>query len=429
VTIDIHERMTERVTRARFEVEFKRSVRPLITLAIGAAVGLACWAVIAVNVGRGTFADTYELRVAVRDATAVTPGRNDVRIHGVKVGTVKDVERVDGTPTLTLQIESRYGRVFNDARAELRPNTALQDMYVDIVDRGRATAGVATALPVSSTRVGENVAQVLQTFEPDVRASLATLLDGFGGGLDGHGDDLRAAFVALAPTLDAAGDLTAELGARADLTRRLVSNLSDLTGELGSRRRTLQQLVQDGGISLRTAQAGAADLDATLRELPPTLERADSSLAAVRGVLGDTDDALRGLRPVADRLPAGLASVRALSADARPAVDALQRPVARLVPLSDQLRPLAGDLSDTMDALAPQTGEIDAISSSIADCTLAIYGFFQWTASITKYDDAKGVFPRGDAVLNTSSATGLAKDPLERPYRGCTPAVPKLAEP
>jgi phospholipid/cholesterol/gamma-HCH transport system substrate-binding protein len=429
VSIDIEERLTESITRARLKLELRRSIGPLVTLAVGAAIGIACWGVIAWNVGRGTLASTYTVRVAVHDATAVTAGRDDVRIHGIRVGTVTRAALVDGRPVLTLRIESRYGRLYRDARAELRPNTALQDMYVDIVDRGHPGSGVATQLPANQVRVSQNVAQVLQTFQPGVRRSLGVLLDQLGGGLDGHGDDLRAAFVQVAPTLRTLGSLTRELAVRSELTKRLVTNVSLLTGDLATRQRSLRELVEAGGTTLKTLQAGSADLDATLRELPPTLDRLDAAVVAVHGVLGDADTAVRSLGPVADRLPDALTSLRDLAGEAQPAVDALRRPVAQLTPLSSSLLPLATSASQTVGALRPQVPAIDKITTSIGDCTLAIYGFFQWTASITKYDDGKGVFPRGDAVLNTASATGLAKDPVEKPYPGCVPEIPKLAEP
>ncbi len=432
MSFKVEERLTDRMSRARLQIELRRSLGPLAILAVGAAIGLFCWGVIAANVGRGALTSTYDVRLAVHDATAVTPGRNDVRIHGVKVGTVTGVELVDGRPTLTLRIDTKDGRIYRDAQAALRPNTALQDMYVDIVDRGHRAAGVATAkttLPADQTRVSQNVANVLQTFEPDVRRSLATTLDNLGAGLDDHGDDLRAAFVAIAPTLRTLGSLTHELAVRSDLTKRLVSNLSSLTGELGTRDSALRRVVEAGGATLKTLQDGSTDLDRTLRALPGTLTQLGSTEVALRGVLGDTDTAVRSLYPVADRLPTALRSLRRLTTDARPAVAALQEPVRRLTPLSDALRPLARDASGTVDALAPQVGAIDHITTTVGDCTLAIYGFFQWTASITKYDDGRGVFPRGDAVLNTASATGQAKDPLEKPYRGCVPEVPKLAAP
>jgi hypothetical protein len=42
---------------------------------------------------------------------------------------------------VTVSIDQRYEPIYRDARVEIRPNTPLQDMYVDIVSRGTRAAG------------------------------------------------------------------------------------------------------------------------------------------------------------------------------------------------------------------------------------------------------------------------------------------------
>lgn len=421
----VHDRLTERVNRARLQLELSRSARPAVVVAIGVVVGLGCFGFIASNVSKTLLQDTYEVQFAVDDATAVVAGRQEVGFKGIPAGTITKAEIVEGRAILTAEIRESYGRIYRDATATLRPNTALEDMYLDIIDRGTASAGEAdsqTPLPVGQTKTSVQVEDVLDVFQADVRTHFRALLNNLGNGLEGRGDALRIAFVELAPFLRVAGRMSQQLAEREAVTKRLIHNTGVLTTELGRRDRQLRTLVSSGAAALRTFQAGSEDLDATLRELPPTLTAIDTSFAAVRGVLDDFDEAVISLRPVASKLPAGLSALRRLSADARPAVRALQRPMRRLVPLARALRPLSSNLSSAFSALRPQTDSIDRFTKAIAGCERPIQGFFLWDAGLTKFADFRGVFPRGNAEINLNS-TGSTSDPNTFFHQACTPGA------
>ena len=51
------------------------------------------------------------------------------------------VKAVDGTPVITVKIQNQFRKMYKDVRAQLRPSTALQDMFLDITDRGTPQAG------------------------------------------------------------------------------------------------------------------------------------------------------------------------------------------------------------------------------------------------------------------------------------------------
>lgn len=431
--IDVLDRLTERVTRTRVEVEVRRSLRPLAVIAVGAAVGLACWLFILSNIGAGWFGEEHKVRFAVADATAVVAGRHDVEIKGVEVGTITKTELVGGRAVLTATIRGAHGKIYKDARAQLRPNTALQDMRLDIIDRGTAAAGEADPehpIPARQTESSTNIETVLQAFDPRVRAHLRGLLTDLGGGLEDQGDALRETFVSITPFINAAVKLSDELAVRSSRTRRLVTNVATLTDELGRREALVRRLTRDGSATLTSLAAGSGDLERTLQQLPPTLDEVDRSFAALRGVLPAVDAAVVDLNPVAKELPGGLKAARALSVDADPALTALREPVRRLRPLARALSPFAADASRAVAALLPQVGAIDHATRTVADCTLGIYGFMHWTASVAKFIDARGVVPRGDAELSLSSATGgAAKDPNVHAARGCAPGTPKEATP
>lgn len=425
---DIQDRFTRRrLSRERLRLEARRSVGPAGVLMAGLIVAVAAMAFVVMNVSKILITDSYKVRFAVADATGVVGGGVDeVRYRGIPAGEIKTVEMFNGQPIITVELESKYGKVFRDARAELRPNTALLDMYLNITDRGTPAAGEAKDGPpiaAGQTATGVKVSDVLQVFNGSTRHRMQRLLDELGNGIDGNGLRLRQAFVDAVPLLRTASRLTDQLAAREPQTKRLVHNVGVLTRELGSRDTQLRTLVDAGGDTLGTLQAGAVDLDATLRELPRTVTSAEDSFAAVRGVIGDVNRAVDDLGPVADRLPEALVAARRLGAAAVPAVRALRPPVQKLVPLARTLVPVSRNLSATVRALAPQVDTLNYVTKAVDGCHTGINGFFQWDASMAKFGDVRGPSPRGNVVISAASS-GVMNDPYEYAPDACTPGTP-----
>jgi ABC-type transporter Mla subunit MlaD len=428
---EFEDRFTKnRLSRARLALEARRSVRPSLVILAMFAVGILCFAYVIQHVAKTLLTSSQTVSFAVDDATAVVSGGVDeVRYKGIPAGKIKDVKMVDGKqPVITVEFESEYGKIFKDARAELRPNTALLDMYLNITDRGTPAAGEAgtsTPIPASHTQTGVKVSDVLQTFRADTRARLRTMLDQLGNGLDDRGERLQQAFVDLVPLLQSAGRVSQQLAARAPETQRLIHNVGVLTTELGSRESSLRRLVYAGSTALGTLQRNAQYTDATLHELPRTVAALQSSFTATRGVLGDVNTALKSLYPVADRLPQSLEDVRRLSDTGTPAVRALQQPVTRLVPLADALTPLATNLQGAIAALRPQAPVVNYVVNAVDRCHVGLNGFFQWDASMAKYGDARGPSPRGNVAFGAQTTSAL-NDPNEFAPQACEPgkAIP-----
>lgn len=416
--IPVRRRRTRHINRARLELELRRAIRPTAIVALSGLLGLAIAIYIGLQVSGTLGESTYQVRFAVSDVTGVKGGLDDLRIKGIKAGTIEKVELRDGQPYLTAKVLAKDGRIYQDAHATLRPNTPLQDMYLDVVDRGHPSAGPVTMdrpLAAGRTQSATRVDDVLGVFQPDVRARMRLLLDGLGNGLADRGLSLRSAFVELTPLLQVAGKLSRQLDRRRPMTARLVHNASVLTGELAQRDQTLKTLVRQGAASLSTLEAGRGDLDATLRVLPQTLSAVNSSFAAVRGITGDVDTALIALRPVADRVGPALGDVRRLNAGLAPAVSALGTPIHRLVPLSRSLRPLSANLQTALSRLRPQIDTVNKITATLAKCQAAVNGFFQWDASMVKYGDVRGPAPRGN--LATGSPASVYAVPACAPGR------------
>jgi ABC-type transporter Mla subunit MlaD len=423
--IEVRDYRTERMNRARLQLELKRALRSGIVVVIALVAGLLIALHIAGNIGASPTTSTQSVSFQVSNANDVVAQSDEVRYLGIPAGRISSVTMVGTQPVITASFDTQYGHIYRNAIAIVRPNTALEDMYLDIVNPGTPSAGLAgTAhpLPASHTDTSVNLDDVLNTFNTDARASLRSLLDNFGNGLADRGASLRQGFVAAVPFIQLAGRLSQQLAQRAPLVRALVHNTAVLTSYLGRNQLTLRQLIQSGSQTLGTLESNAGNLGATLSALPPTLTELRSSLTSVSGVLPALDTAVQSLYPVANRLPTSLRAVRRLSAAASPAVHALQTPVAKLVPLARYLVPLSGSLAQAVTRLQPQVPVFNKTTGDLAGCRTGVQGFFEWNPSLAKYGDIRGQSPRGNVAAGAQS-TGFLTDPFEQAEPACTPGT------
>jgi ABC-type transporter Mla subunit MlaD len=419
--IEVRDHRTERINRQRIVLELRRAAKSGIIVAAALVIGAYIALRIANNIGSSIGKSTQLVSFQVNDANDVVANSDEVRVLGIPAGRVGSVKMVNGQPVITASFDTQYGHIYRNARAVVRPNTALEDMYLDIVDPGTPSAGLASAshpLPAAQVDTSVNLDDVLDAFNSDQRASLRTLLDNLGNGLADRGASLREGFVQAVPFVELAGRLSQQLADRAPLVRHLVHNMSVLTADLGENQTSLRELITSGSQTLTTLQGHSKSFNDTLAALPPTLSELRSSLASVSGVLGPVDGAIRSLYPVADRLPTSLGAIRRLGASASPAVRALQTPVQKLVPLARYLVPLSSNLSKTVTRLLPQVPVLNKTTNDLAECRTGVQGFFQWNPSLAKYGDLRGQSPRGNVALGAQSS-GFLTDPFEKAETNC----------
>jgi ABC-type transporter Mla subunit MlaD len=404
------DRVTERVNVATLRLELKRAAQPLIVLAIGLAVAAASGYYILRNINGG-IGGTHTMQFEVANATGVVPGRAETRFLGVQAGIVTNARLVNGHSVLTATIASKFGPVYRNATAELRPNTALQDMYLDVVSRGTPSAGVAPpgyVIPLDQTQSPTNLADVLNLFQPDIRAQLNNILNQGGNGLRSRGVDLRQALIDLAPFLSIAGNVSRQLAVRATLTKELVHNAATLSGVLAERSTQLHGLITNGTTTLEALSTqNAVPLHQMVNMLPGALAHIDRFWSNVDGILPQPiDTTIAALTPAVNDLGSGLRNLKAFAAAATPAVRRLETPVVKLVPLAEQLDPFASQLSASLNQISPQVPDVNIATLATSKCTLEIQKFMSWDTSMLKFRDVQGNDVRGNFNFGFYSLPG-----------------------
>jgi len=203
----------------------------------------------------------YEIEAEFADAAGLV-AENQVRVAGIKVGTVSNIE-LDGTKVLVrMEIENGIN-IPTDAFAEIKLATILGTKFVDIeakggepyMQPGDLIPLEATAIPYEiyqASNQGTNVledldgealnamlvqlAKLVEVSKDEIGAALAGLNE-LGTGLNAREEDLES-------LLANAEDLTGLLSEEGDDINRLIVASDEVLGSLASKRETLQSLVE-----------------------------------------------------------------------------------------------------------------------------------------------------------------------------------------
>jgi phospholipid/cholesterol/gamma-HCH transport system substrate-binding protein len=293
--------------------------------------------------------EPLRLKAELATAQAVMPGQGQtVRVSGVRIGDIGEVELEDGRAVVEMVIDREYeGMVRTDATALLRPKTGLKDMFIDL-EPGSGDAPAAKegfTIPVASTAPDVNPDEILAELDADTRDYLRLLISDAGRGLEGRGLDLRELLRRFEPTHRDLARVNSAVAERRASLRRLIRSLNTLNAELASRDDDLAGLVDSSAAVMRQFAAEEASVSEAVAALPGALEETTATMAKLERfgtLLGPTAEKLR---------PAA----RALA----PANDAL-RPLARETtpPLRDQIRPFVREARPVVRDLRPSAKKL-----------------------------------------------------------------------
>ncbi len=312
----------------------------------------------------------FELQAEFETAQAVVPGQGQtVRVAGVDIGEVKEVELVDGRGLISFEIERKYLPIYRDATMLMRPTTGLKDMFFDL-DPGTRTAGEYSegdVIPMTNTAPDINLDEILEALDSDTQAYLRMLLVGAGKGLEGRGAQLGKLLGNLGPINEDLGTLNKEVAKRRDDLARLVHSWNLLTTRVGKMESELTRLVDVS----RTALGAVAEQDPSVQRflqlLPGTLTQAETTLGNLSEfaeVLGPT---FNDLRPFARNLPELNESNIRLAESSTPVVRDQIRPFVRAArdPIPD-IRRAAGRFGKATPHLAQTFEKLNVLTNMAA---------------------------------------------------------------
>jgi phospholipid/cholesterol/gamma-HCH transport system substrate-binding protein len=298
----------------------------------------------------------FKLKAEFSTAQAVVAGQGQtVRVAGVRIGDIGNVELKDGRAVIAMDVDPEYkSLVRTNATALLRPKTGLKDMFVDLQpgtnDKPAVKEGFT--IPIRATQPDINPDEILSVLDTDTRDYLQLLVNGLGRGLDKRGGDLRDLFARFEPTHRDLERVNGAVATRRHNLSHLVTSLNILSKELASHDDDLARLVDSSAAVFGAFASESRNVSTAVRELPGTLHQTTDTLQRVNTfaqLLGPTTEKLR---PAARALDPANHAVRPFAREAAPQIQKSIRPFVR------ESRPLVRDLHPVSTRLAKAAPDI-----------------------------------------------------------------------
>jgi virulence factor Mce-like protein len=293
------------------------------------------------------FKHHYTISGVFRTANNVKPG-SFVRIAGVNVGKVTDVERDDDDPqaaVVKMEISDNGLPIHTDATMAIRPRIFLEgNFFIDLQpgSPSQPTIDDGDQIPINQTRAPVQLDQILTSLQAPTRKDLQDLLDELSTGLDKQGGaGFNRSIQYWEPAYKNGAIVSdAQLGEKEHDLSGYLDSSQQVAQALNRNPEQLKDLLTEFNIAARAFAVEQSNLSQAIAELPRTLHAGLPALAA----LNDAFPPLR--RFIADFRPATRSS--------GPAIDASTPLVEQLHQLlgTDELRGLIRALSPTVPNLA-----------------------------------------------------------------------------
>ena len=242
------------------------------------------------------------------EAGGLTPG-NDVKVSGVKVGTVSDVALSHGKALVTFSVDSKV-HLGSSTTAHIRTGTVLGARMLTLEPAGSATLHATDIIPLYRTSSPYSLTDAVSDFTSNTAGtdtgSLNQSLDTLSDTIDRLGPQLGPTFdglTRLSQTLSSrneslrklltnAADVTGILSQRSQQVNTLLLNANDLLGVLNQRRYAIVNLLANTAALSQQLSGLVADNE---KELAPTLEKLNSVTALLQKNSDNIAKALAGL--------------------------------------------------------------------------------------------------------------------------------------
>ncbi|MGZ4448321.1 MAG: MCE family protein [Nocardioides sp.] len=251
----------------------KRTSIDLTKLLIFIVVTTLATGVLVVTIGNITFGGAKQYKAEFVDATGVVKG-DDVRIAGVKVGTVKDISIVDRTHamvTFSVQNETPLSKA---THVSIRYRNLVGQRYLSLTQEVGSTDTLADGdtIPVSQTSPALDLTVLFNGFKPLFQAlspddinklsyEIVQVFQGEGGTLEGllaHTASVTSTLAdrdqLIGSLIDNLNQVLAHIGDRDDQLNRLITTFRTfVSGLKNDRQAILGSLDQISGLSVQTA--------------------------------------------------------------------------------------------------------------------------------------------------------------------------------
>lgn len=351
----------------------------------------------------GNAGDSLEVDALFHNAAGLVGGE-DMKVAGVRAGTVKSVELTDGRLALVkMDVAAPFAPFRADARCEVRSQSLIGERFIQC-DPGTPAAGALPTPPGADTPTvpaDQNSAPIdldllFDVFRQPYRQRLAIILNELGAGLTGRGEDLNAIIRNANPDLANARRVLADLNGQRTQLQQGIDQTDRVLASVAAHPDSIDRFIGKlAGVSERFGRHQGA-LGESVARLPGLLAQAEPALRQLDGLSVEARPVLHNLRLSAPGARELAGQLGPLSHSARPTLARLGNAAVRGRTALDRSMPFLGSLRRTLTELRPISPTARALVESLVERggTEGLLRFFYNAALATsRYDGTSHVFP------------------------------------
>src|SRR4051794_805193 len=419
----------QRKSRLRPDPGAAGAMRRAIPIIVVFAVIVVAIVVIAT---RGS-APPYEVRAIFDNAGFVIPGE-DVKIAGVKVGVISDLDVTDDDKAaVVMRIDEPGYRDFRrDASCIVRPQSLIGERFVECTPTQPRAAGTAAPPPLRRIDDGAGKGQYLlpvtntqQTVDIDLigdvmrqpeRERLSLILNELGTGLAGRGRDLNDVIRRADPALQQTDRVLRILARQNQVLNELAVNSDTVLQPLARERSHVAGAIRHSSEVAKATAERRGDLEADIQTLPRFLDELEPTMQALGSLSDQMTPLLTDLHSVAPEVNQVIERTGPFATAAIPSFESLGDAAKTGIPAVTDARPVIADVRSLAKAVRPVGATAADVLESFQKTQgierLMDYIFYQTTA-INGFD-ALGHYLRAELIVNQCVNYAV------RPVNGCS---------
>ena len=347
----------------------------VLGIAVGALLGIAA---------RDDEDGGYLVRALFDNGSFVIAGE-DVKIAGVKVGSIHDVDLTeDHKAAVVLKIDDPAFVPFRqDATCQIRLQSLIGEQFIECKPTRPVKEGEAPAPELKEIAEGRGEGQHLLPVDNNVtpvpldllqnisrlpqREGLRLLLNEFGAGLAGNGERLRAAVRRANPALRETDRVIKVLAEQDKLLGRLIDESDTVLASWVEKRKETAGFIDHAGATATAAAERGDDIERNFQRFPAFLRELKPTTEAFSGLADQMTPALNSLGSEARAINATVERLGPLTSAATPALVSLGDFADRARDLFPEIRPLVGDLAELGRPLRPASDDLAKLFGSFDD--------------------------------------------------------------
>lgn len=346
-----------------------------VAVVMGALLGIAA---------RDDDGDEYLVRAVFDNGSFVIAGE-DVKIAGVKVGTIKDVDLTeDNKAAVVLRIDDPAFVPFRkDAECQIRLQSLIGEQFVECKPTRARKPGEEAAPVLEKVEEGRGEGQYLLPADNNItpvaedllrniprmpqREGFRLILNELGAGLAGNGERLREAVRRANPALKETDRVIKILADQDRLLARLVDQSDQVLAPWAKRRKETADFIREAGATAVASAEEGDDIERNFERFPGFLREFRPTMDAFSGFADQMTPALNSLDSEGEAISDVVQRLGPFTRSATPALIGLGDFADRGRRLFPAIEPLARNLRDLGRPLRPAADDLAKLFNSFDD--------------------------------------------------------------